>query len=1252
MRISEIITIVGALMMALMTSAQSEYCPADALQSRSTEQMTPNGNWDVVPNTALVPNQWDECIPLSDLLCGYSYYTYTVSSQGDCIGCTDTATDTLLYCCIQAEITPIPNFCDNEDMTAEVLVADGALPYVYEWSTGDITQSFTISEDLGTSAFVDYTYTVLVTDVNGCTATDSENFRLYAAPEVTVSVQNATCNSQGQVCFSFNDQLGRVAIEFSLDGGVTYEPYVQDDSGQICYDLDAATYNFWARWGNDECPVDLGIFTIEQSADIDATALIADEDCSANNTMNGAIYLTVMPSGTYTFNWSNGDTTEDITGLSAGNYTVTITDSNNCEYINIYTVLDEEDCCPNIDVVDWTKENTSCESENTDDGAIYINQIVGGTQPYTYQWQEFQGSVGTILPNTTQNLVGIGTGWYQVTVTDANDCTGFRGWLIQDLDNCCIDAVTMTQQFGTPTSTCSSFQYFNKGVISCESCCQGQITVTYDKTLSYGTQVIYSGTSTETENCGGAIDPVFILDACAVQPQVAFTLTVTITDVQTPNGCSADNLIGQVLTWTDFVSTNQWNGCGCNPCTDYNVFGFANNVTCASDGDTDGSVIISSVTGGQPNYSFQWNTGATSQNIFNLGVGSYNVTVTDANSCTEVRSFLVGDNNNCTQPCAATASIVNNNCTLTAIGNSGTAPYSYSWNTGASTQQITVSNNATYSVTVTDQNGCTAASSISVNCQPAPQCNSVPTVNISGCTLIANVTNCPSPNITWYRSDIGSNIFTVYQNGGTSVSNAIDGVYFIDVTGCPNCGTLFSQPVELTGCSNNDCDLAASINENNCTLTAIPVNGTPVFAYSWSTGQSSQQINANADQTYTVTITDSGGCTAATSLFVNCEPDQAQCDCVYNFQEIDNGCTNTYTWSSNGNCDGWSGVLQYSPNGVGWSQPVSFAGNTTNQYVGSCSEVGQYRIVYSKSGCPLQVSQIETFDGCEYVSCIYNIDNKRGFGFQMDLGSGFVTYPDLGVQLVNIGSSYQYNIAHVNQINAINDDRIYAAAPTLAEIQNDCTGGGCRPNYSYQNCYDYCSGSEELIRLYLRCDIADDFILDSGQTYISGQNGSNDFGNCMAWGSGSSGFNYQACGCFNTLNPPSNTAPPTASAMRVICDSGVLDANTPYEPISSFYDLPVYIQREVMAYAEYAQPKQMYVHGSFARGTYHHNDSPKEWIDLKSEYYECVGRTMKSQSDLDISPIAPVNNDYESKYLDIGDFGSGGVLIYENSNFK
>ena len=136
---------------------------------------------------------------------------------------------------------------------------------------------------------------------------------------------------------------------------------------------------------------------------------------------DGSIDLTVTGGvPPYTYNWSNGSTTEDISGLTAGNYTVTITDNAASSLTTIISITEPAE----IIIID-SIISVTCNGANN--GSIYITPT-GGTGPYNYAW-----SNGA----TTQNITGLSAGIYSVTVSDGNGCTLSQSETVTNLGYLC-----------------------------------------------------------------------------------------------------------------------------------------------------------------------------------------------------------------------------------------------------------------------------------------------------------------------------------------------------------------------------------------------------------------------------------------------------------------------------------------------------------------------------------------------------------------------------------------------------------------------------------------------------------------------------------------------------------------------------------------------------------------------------------------------------------------------------------------------
>ncbi|WP_300564469.1 SprB repeat-containing protein, partial [Flavobacterium sp.] len=266
--------------------------------------------------------------------------------------------------------------------------AGGTTPYTFNWGGGITTEDRT-----GLAAG---TYSVTITDNNGCTATVSGITVTQPAAAVsgTTVVTNTSCFGGTNGAINLTPTGGTSPYTFNWGGGITTE----DRTG-----LAAGTYSVTIT-DNNGCTGTVSGITVTQPAAVSGTTVVTNTSCFGGT--NGAINLTPTGgTGPYTFNWGGGITTEDRTGLAAGTYSVTITDNNGCTgTVSGITVTQPAAAVSGSTVV----TNVSCFGGTN--GTINLTPT-GGTSPYTFNWG---GGI------TTEDRTGLAAGTYSVTITDNN----------------------------------------------------------------------------------------------------------------------------------------------------------------------------------------------------------------------------------------------------------------------------------------------------------------------------------------------------------------------------------------------------------------------------------------------------------------------------------------------------------------------------------------------------------------------------------------------------------------------------------------------------------------------------------------------------------------------------------------------------------------------------------------------------------------------------------------------------------------
>jgi gliding motility-associated-like protein len=281
------------------------------------------------------------------------------------------------------------------DGSITALATGGSLMYTYSWSgpSGALGDQQVLT-DLGPG-----NYCVLVTDNQGCTTQTCITINEPTALTAEASITNANCGAANG------------SIDLTINGGAG--PFTSTwSSGQNSEDLPAVAEGNYTVTVTDAngCSTSLSASIIGTPA-TSITATVTDEQCAGANA--GAIDLDIQ-SGTAPFliSWSTGATAEDLTGLSAGNYTVSVTDINGCTAQGNFLVN-----APPLLVIDTTlstyQGGYNVSSWLGSDGSIEVD-VHGGQAPYNYIW-----STGA----TTADLNGLGAGIYTLVVTDANGCS-------------------------------------------------------------------------------------------------------------------------------------------------------------------------------------------------------------------------------------------------------------------------------------------------------------------------------------------------------------------------------------------------------------------------------------------------------------------------------------------------------------------------------------------------------------------------------------------------------------------------------------------------------------------------------------------------------------------------------------------------------------------------------------------------------------------------------------------------------------
>lgn len=719
--------------------------------------------------------------------------------------------------------------CDNLAGKVVPNISFGTAPFSYAWSNG-ATSSSLLNVKGGK-------YVLTLTDSKGCIAIDSTSITSTNKPVTLLSSTPASCNLNNGTA-SATTTLGKPPFTYNWNGLYTTKNISNLDSGK--YTLTVIDSNL--------CTF---IDTIRVNRIESVTALLTKISSKCSNA-NGSIITNVQNGlAPYKYTWSNGDTTANLVNIKSGLYNLTITDAANCNYITSAIITDSSG-----PQVVHTNILATCGLKN---GSILSN-VSGMNQPFTYFWNNVQGSKDTI---------GINGGTFIFKVVDSKGC---------------IKMDTTTRVAINPLS--NSFKYVNancnllngkvKSIVS-----GGQTPYTYSWSNGVSIDSVknlapnkYYLTISDVAGC--LYNDSITITQTGI-PSIAFSVTPstctnangkvksTVLGGQSPytylwnTGGVKDSLVNIVANNYTLTVTDS-NGCAVASIATVSTTGMSSinmlkfDPACQA---SNGSITATPI-GGQSPYTYLWNTGGTSNSISNLNPGTYSVTVTDASGCTLSNSISIVNQSSPDVSFSATGLAYcgqNNGYILSSISG-GKSPFTYSWNTGAITPNIFNIDSGTYRLIVTDSNGCKDTVTAFLNRTP----NVIVNTNIkkSSCgysngAIKAVVSGGISPYT--YNWNTGSTI--------DSIKNLLSGTYMLTVKDGNQCTKNLSIVVDdiprpLLAPVKED----AVCNKKNGTIDAkiVPNTGTAPFTYLWNTGSTASKLINLDTGIYTVKVTDVNGC--------------------------------------------------------------------------------------------------------------------------------------------------------------------------------------------------------------------------------------------------------------------------------------------------------------------------------------------------------------------------------------------------------
>ncbi|QQS29688.1 MAG: T9SS type A sorting domain-containing protein [Sphingobacteriales bacterium] len=769
----------------------------------------------------------------------------------------------------------------------------------YFWNTSETDPEIFVSPILTTL------YTVIVTDVNDCTSTATVLVTVHSPPFLDFS--NPVANT---ACFPpFNGSVGintTTADDFSFlwSNGATTAFINQIQGGNYIVTVT----------DNANGCISIGTIDVPQvtNGPFITLSTTPPTTCGGNN---GSIILHGLIPGTaysvaFTQNGSpqpvqtltaNGVGQILLSGLSAGNYTNIFVDISECPSNVLNTVLSN----PASPLLTATTNSPVCQGGN-----LMLNAFPsGGSGVYTgFVWSG-PGGYSSNLQNNSLTATATSAGVYSVTVTDSNGCTASANTGVVVIN-------------ALPTVVVNGGN---------QTLCAGQTTATISFSGSVSSAV-YNWVN-NTPSIGLSASGTGNIPAFTALNNTASTVTATISVTPTGNGC-----VGATQTFTITVLPTP------------NVTLPANQTLCA--GTSTSAIIFSGLVGGTL---FNWTnnnpsiglpssgTGTISPfSAQNTGITPVSATISvspSANGCTgTTQSFTITVN---PLPNPAPVASPANVCPSGSAVLSAFNGVTYTWNTGQTGSSVTVTplTNTTYTVTATNATGCSAAGNVSVSVLTPP----VATASSSNPCVGGTLTLSSSGGNAYLWS--GPNGFSSNQQNplvSNNSTNVLNGTYSVTVTGANGCTDSASVLVVISSTLSPVITGTTQIcSGNSTTLNA----GAGYSSYLWNTGVTSQTLTTAIAGNYSVTVSNSAGCTGSTFTSVQVtSPPNAGAD---NSADI---CNNPDEGNTIINLNT---LITGDPGGVftpiGGAPPLS---NNNDTFDGDGITPGNYQYSYTVAGTP------------------------------------------------------------------------------------------------------------------------------------------------------------------------------------------------------------------------------------------------------------------------------------------------------------
>lgn len=708
-------------------------------------------------------------------------YSVTVTDNNGCTAMDSAIVDP--YVCsfsVSASATGESSVNGNNG-SASVVTNGGNFPFSYFWSNGGNTATV--------SGLAPGTYSVSVTDNNGCTAAGTTTVYAYVCSlGLSVSSTNETVSGASNGTVTATPSGGSTPYSFYWSNGGSTSAISALPPGQYSVTV-----------------TDMANCSITGSAIVNGggCTLVIDSVISINNSCYGdssgsvSVYVSGGTSP-YLYNWNNGGNSFQISNLSASGgqiYSVTVSDAGNCFVSSSANITS-----PGLLSVNISESNASC--NGTCDGAASV-AVSGGTSPYTYLWSNGQ------MPYT---LTGLCAGIYTVTIVDANGCTEVDSAIISEPDSISLTTGSTSASCGinngTATATADSgstpYSYlwdanaFNQTTSTATGLGAGSYSVTASDAngcsatglamVSNITGLMLSFTSNPV-SCNGESDGIATATpAGGVPPYFISWGTNPVQNTYSATGLAAGIYF---VTVTDSTGCTAFGSASISEPVAISISFTSNNVSC--NGSCNGDVVVNAGGGVSP-YTFIWGSPADPPIPGTWCAGIYYLTITDGTGCSKNDSVTVSEPFpiSLIELDTTTMPLCFGGITSSTIyASGGNPPFSFLWSNGQTQSTATGLIAGNYSLTVTDSAGCSDSTTIFIS-QPAEitliLSSTSDSGNADGTASAAASGGTPPFSFAWSTSPV--------QTGSTATGLAY-GSYSVLVTDANSCSDSGTVIVDL-----------------------------------------------------------------------------------------------------------------------------------------------------------------------------------------------------------------------------------------------------------------------------------------------------------------------------------------------------------------------------------------------------------------------------------------------------------------------